>query len=562
MNDTLYNKYRPATFDDVVGQDVIVTTLKNQIVNNKVGHAYLFCGTKGTGKTTVAKIFARAVNCRERKENDPNPCNKCESCEASLNRSSINIVEMDAASNKGIDNIRNLKNEIEYAPMNGDKYKVYILDEVHELSNDAFSALLKTLEEPPEYVIFILATTNVEELPDTILSRCQRYNFNRIKLTDIVANLSKIADLENIKIDKEALTYIAEKSDGSMRDSISKLDRCRLIDENIMLTREKVADILGLVDDTTFKNLLFAIHNTNIENMVNIIATSLDNGKDILQFTNDLIWHIRNVLLVKDLNKVIPALNISENHFTELKEESEIFTRQKLIFYIRELSKVVNSMRYDENRRVSLESNLIKLSIVDENINNNNYNYQENAAVNNGVNTNANNNNSNLILNKNNTNNNYQNNQGQNLNQNPATGDIKNENNYQNTNVEKNEKDTKKETDIETIEKNFSEIFTELVGFEKTILKKCDILLSNEKDKLDENKKILGVTFSMNALDYSLLGNKDKINEITNKIKDIIKTKFNRDAIVQIKKVEIKTEEKTLDEIADEINQLIKENNK
>ena len=558
MNDTLYNKYRPVTFDDVVGQDVIVTTLKNQIVNNKVGHAYLFCGTKGTGKTTVAKIFARAVNCHERKDNDPNPCNKCESCEASLNRSSINIVEMDAASNKGIDNIRNLKNEIEYAPMNGDKYKIYILDEVHELSNDAFSALLKTLEEPPEYVIFILATTNVEELPDTILSRCQRYNFNRIKLSAIVDNLSKIADLENIKIDKEALTYIAEKSDGSMRDSISKLDRCRLIDENIMLTREKVADILGLVDDTTFKNLLFAIHNTNIENMVNIIATSLDNGKDILQFTNDLIWHIRNILLVKDLNKVTPALNISENHFTELKEESEIFTRQKLIFYIRELSKVVNSMRYDENRRVTLESNLIKLSIVDENINNNNYNYQENTVNNNGLNTNANNNNSNLALNNNNTNNNYQNKLTPNSNQNSAAGDTKNENNSQNEN---NEKDTKKETDIETIEKNFSEIFTELVGFEKTILKKCDILLSNEKDKQDENKKLLGVTFSMNALDYSLLGDKDKINEITNKIQNIIKTKFNRDAIVQIKKIDIKTEEKTLDEIADEINALIKEGN-
>lgn len=559
MNETLYNKYRPVTFDDVVGQDVIVTTLKNQIVNNKVGHAYLFCGTKGTGKTTVAKIFARAVNCRDRKEGEPNPCNKCESCEASLNRSSINIVEMDAASNKGIDNIRNLKNEIEYAPMNGDKYKIYILDEVHELSNDAFSALLKTLEEPPEYVIFILATTNVEELPDTILSRCQRYNFNRIKLSNIVENLEKIASLENIKIDKEALTYIAEKSDGSMRDSISKLDRCRLIDENIILTREKVADILGLVDDTTFKNLLYAINNTDIENMVNIIATSLDNGKDILQFTNDLIWHIRNVLLVKDLKQVNSALNISENHFAELKEESEIFTRQKLIFYIRELSKVVNSMRYDENRRVTLESNLIKLSIIDENINNNNYNYQENTVTNNTINTNANNNNSNLTTNNNNTNNNYQNKPASTSNQNSAAASQKSENNSQN---KTDEKDAKKETDVETIEKNFSEIFTELVGFEKTILKKCDILLSNEKDKLDENKKILGVTFSMNSLDYSLLGDKEKINEIINKIQNIIKTKFNRDSIVIIKKVEIKPEEKTLDEITDEINTLIKESNK
>lgn len=556
MNDTLYNKYRPVTFDDVVGQDVIVTTLKNQIITNKVGHAYLFCGTKGTGKTTVAKIFARAVNCNFRQ--DANPCNKCESCEASLNRSSINIVEMDAASNKGIDNIRNLKNEIEYAPMNGDKYKIYILDEVHELSNDAFSALLKTLEEPPEYVIFILATTNVEELPDTILSRCQRYNFNRIKLSSIVENLEKIAKLENINIDKEALIYIAEKSDGSMRDSISKLDRCRLIDENETLTREKVASILGLVDDTTFKDLLFSIHNTNIENMVNIIATSLDNGKDILQFTNDLIWHIRNVLLVKDLKEVNSALNISENHFMELKEESEIFTRQKLIFYIRELSKVVNSMRYDENRRVTLESNLIKLSIIDENINNNSYNYQENIPSNKATDINANNNNSNSAINNNNTNNNYHNKTATTSAQNTAAATAKSENVSQNLTEVKNEK---KETDNETIEKNFNEVFTELVGFEKTILKKCNILLSNEKDKLNQNKNILGVTFSMNALDYSLLGNKEKIEEISNKIQNIIKTKFNRDSVVQIKKIEIKNDDKTLDEIADEINALIKENN-
>ena len=219
MNDTLYRKYRPVDFDGVMGQDHIVTTLKNQILTNKVGHAYLFCGTRGTGKTSVAKIFARAVNCQNRK--GANPCNECESCLQSLENHSINIVEMDAASNRGIDNIRNLKNEIEYAPLNGDKYKVYILDEVHELSKDAFNALLKTLEEPPEYVIFILATTNVEMLPETILSRCQRYNFNRISLDTMVDNLVNIAKLENINIDKEAITYIAEKSDGSMRDSIS-----------------------------------------------------------------------------------------------------------------------------------------------------------------------------------------------------------------------------------------------------------------------------------------------------------------------------------------------------
>ena len=557
MNDTLYNKYRPVTFDDVVGQDVIVTTLKNQIITNKVGHAYLFCGTKGTGKTTVAKIFARAINCKNRK--DANPCNKCESCEASLNRSSINIIEMDAASNKGIDNIRNLKNEIEYAPINGDKYKIYILDEVHELSNDAFSALLKTLEEPPEYVVFILATTNVEELPDTILSRCQRYNFNRIKLDSIVENLEKIAKLENINIDKDALTYIAEKSDGSMRDSISKLDRCRLVEENISLTREKVADIIGLVDDSVFKDLLFAVHSTDIENMVTIIAKSLDNGKDILQFTNDLIWHIRNVLLVKDLKEVNSALNISENHFNELKEESEIYNRQKLIYYIRELSKVVNIMRYDENRRVTLESNLIKLSIADENINNNNYNYQENNQSNTAQNINANNNNSQIDKNNNNTDNNYRIKTEATNNKTFESNNLKSNNNSQNSDTTKNEK---KESSTETIEKNFSEIYTEIAGLEKAILKKSDVLLSEEKDPNDNNKKILGVTFSINGLDYSMLGSEEKIKEIRNKLQNIIKTKFNRDNIVVIKKIENEVKEKTLDEITDEINALIKENNK
>ena len=549
MNDTLYRKYRPVDFDGVMGQDHIVTTLKNQILTNKVGHAYLFCGTRGTGKTSVAKIFARAVNCQNRK--GANPCNECESCLQSLENHSINIVEMDAASNRGIDNIRNLKNEIEYAPLNGDKYKVYILDEVHELSKDAFNALLKTLEEPPEYVIFILATTNVEMLPETILSRCQRYNFNRISLDTMVDNLVNIAKLENINIDKEAITYIAEKSDGSMRDSISKLDRCRLIDENTVLTRKRVADILGLVDDEVFKDLLFSVINKKIENIASIISSSLDGGKDILQFLNDFIWHIRNVLISKDLPEVNDALNITKEHFLELKDEAETYSRMTLIYYIRELSKVVNVMRYDENRRVTLEANLIKLAVTEsaideegiiarienieqklENANNNSYNYQTNSAA-----AGKNKPSDKTKINSNN-----------------------NDNSYQKQATVKSDTDKKteeiKSAELSTIEKNFKEIYTELTDLEKTMLKKCDVLLKEEKDN---DKKILNVLFSIDALDFFVIGGEEKIKELALRMKDIIKEKFNIDSKILFKKVEKVEKDKTLDEITDAINNAIKD---
>ena len=219
----LYRKFRPASFADVKGQEHIVTTLKNQIAAERIGHAYLFCGTRGTGKTTVAKILARAVNCEH--PVDGNPCGECETCKAIAAGTSMNVIEIDAASNNGVDNIREIRDEVAYSPTSG-KYKVYIIDEVHMLSIGAFNALLKTLEEPPSYVIFILATTEAHKIPITILSRCQRYDFKRIPLTTIADRMRELMNEEQVEVEEKALRYIAKKADGSMRDALSLLDQC------------------------------------------------------------------------------------------------------------------------------------------------------------------------------------------------------------------------------------------------------------------------------------------------------------------------------------------------
>jgi DNA polymerase-3 subunit gamma/tau len=212
----LYRKWRPKTFEEVKGQDAICTTLKNQIKSGRIGHAYLFCGTRGTGKTSVAKILARAVNCEH--PEDGNPCNECATCSAIMKESSMNVVEIDAASNNGVDNIREIREQVQYPPTEG-KYRVFIIDEVHMLSTGAFNALLKTLEEPPEYVIFILATTEANKIPVTVLSRCQRYDFKRISVETITDRLKELTGAEKIEIEEKALTYIAKCADGAMRDA-------------------------------------------------------------------------------------------------------------------------------------------------------------------------------------------------------------------------------------------------------------------------------------------------------------------------------------------------------
>ena len=363
--ETLYRKYRPIDFDTVVGQDAIIKTLRNQIVKGSIAHAYLFSGTRGTGKTTVAKIFARAINCPN--EINGNPCNECPTCKSAIEGTNLNIVELDAASNNGVDNIRKIIDQLEYLPRDNEKKKIFIIDEVHALSGSAAQAFLKSLEEPPEHVVFILATTDPNKLPETVLSRCQKYSFKRINIESIVNYLKKICDEEKIDIDEDALTFIAEKSDGSMRESISKLDRVRAYTSSDKLTKENVLDILGIVDDDDFGKLAKAVNETEIETAIKILSDCMERGKDISQFTNGFIWYLRNLLIVKDIKEPIETLNITKTNFEKLKSEAELISKDVLIYFIEELSKTVNLMKYDENRRVILETALIRLASPETN---------------------------------------------------------------------------------------------------------------------------------------------------------------------------------------------------
>ena len=261
----LYRKFRPQEFEDVRGQEHIVTTLKNQIKADRVGHAYLFCGTRGTGKTTIAKIFAKAVNCEH--PADGSPCGNCPSCKAIAAGSSMNVIEIDAASNNGVDNIRDIREEVAYSPTEG-KYKVYIIDEVHMLSMGAFNALLKTLEEPPSYVIFILATTEAQKIPVTILSRCQRYDFRRITIETISGRLTELMEQEQVQVEPKAIRYIAKTADGSMRDALSLLDQCIAFYLGQSLTYDHVLEVLGAVDTEVFSVMLRKIIQKDITGAV------------------------------------------------------------------------------------------------------------------------------------------------------------------------------------------------------------------------------------------------------------------------------------------------------
>ncbi|MGN0293553.1 MAG: DNA polymerase III subunit gamma/tau, partial [Lachnospiraceae bacterium] len=287
----LYRKWRPPVFDDVKGQDPIVSALRNQIHTGRIGHAYLFCGTRGTGKTSVAKIFARAVNCEA--PVNGNPCNQCSSCRAVNQGNSVNVMEIDAASNNGVDNIREIRDEVRYAPTEG-RYKVYIIDEVHMLSTGAFNALLKTLEEPPAHVIFILATTEVHKIPVTVLSRCQRYDFRRISVDVIASRLKQLTDGEGVEIEDRALKYIARKADGSMRDSISLLDQCIAFHYGELLTYDKVLDVLGAASYDLFGNLLEAALDGRTADCIGLIDEIVMQGRELGQLVSDFIWYLRN----------------------------------------------------------------------------------------------------------------------------------------------------------------------------------------------------------------------------------------------------------------------------
>ncbi|SEU03460.1 DNA polymerase III subunit gamma/tau [Lacrimispora sphenoides] len=355
----LYRKWRPPSFSDVKGQDHIVQTLKNQIVSGRIGHAYLFCGTRGTGKTSIAKIFAKAVNCEH--PADGSPCGECQTCKNIAAGASLNVVEIDAASNNGVENIREIRDEVQYPPTEG-KYRVYIIDEVHMLSTGAFNALLKTLEEPPSYIIFILATTEVQKIPVTVLSRCQRYDFKRITVEIIVEHLKELTAAEHIQVEDRALTYIAKAADGALRDALSLLDQCIAFHYGELLTYDNVLDVLGAVDITVFGTMFRAI----VENRTKDCITSLEElviqGRELGQFVIDFIWYLRNLLILKSVDNAENLLDMSTENQNLLKEDSKLTDNETLLRYIRVFSDLSNQLRYAFQKRVLIEVALIKLT--------------------------------------------------------------------------------------------------------------------------------------------------------------------------------------------------------
>lgn len=352
----IYRKYRPQSFDDIVGQDAIVQTLKNQIQSKKIGHAYLFCGMRGTGKTSTARVFSKALNCIE----GPtiNTCNKCDACRAIERGGMIDVIEMDAASNRGIDDIRDLREKVNFPPTEG-RYKVYIIDEVHMLTNEAFNALLKTLEEPPSFVVFILATTEPEKLPDTILSRCMRFDFKRVTTNDIVKKMEDITKDMGIKAEKRALALIAENSQGSVRDALSLLDKAVAFGAGELIYKD-VLDVIGAVDKGALFEISRAILNQDAKSILNILDDILQDGKDITRFTDDLLGHFRNVLMIK-LGVDKKLLNVIDEDIKELGNIAEGYTKEKLICIIDILKDAENDIKWTSKPRTIVETALIKL---------------------------------------------------------------------------------------------------------------------------------------------------------------------------------------------------------
>lgn len=354
----LYRKFRPKEFGDVKGQEHIVTTLKNQIKAERIGHAYLFCGTRGTGKTTIAKIFAKAVNCEHPVNGDP--CGECAACRSIAAGTSMNVIEIDAASNTGVDNIREIRDEVAYSPTEG-RYKVYIIDEVHMLSIGAFNALLKTLEEPPSYVIFILATTEAHKIPTTILSRCQRYDFRRITADTITMRMEELIKIEGVAAEERALRYIAKAADGSMRDALSLLDQCIAFYLDQELTYDHVLEVLGAVDTEVYSALLRSTLDQDLVTVMGQIEELVIQGKELGQFVTDFTWYLRNLLLLKSSDHMEDVLDVSTENLKRLKEEAERVEPDTLMRYIRIFSELGGQIRYATQKRVLVEVAFIKL---------------------------------------------------------------------------------------------------------------------------------------------------------------------------------------------------------
>ncbi|KNF07519.1 DNA polymerase III subunit delta' [Gottschalkia purinilytica] len=353
----LYRKFRPKVFDDVLGQEHITTTLKNQILNNNVAHAYLFSGIRGTGKTSTAKIFSRAINCVNNK--DGNPCNECEICKGILSDTVMDVVEIDAASNNSVEDIRELRENSKYPPSKS-KLKVYIVDEVHMLSKGAFNALLKTLEEPPKHLVFILATTEPQKLPATILSRCQRFDFKRITSYDIVENMKKICEDLDITIEDRALNLIARNSDGAMRDALSILDQCISFSSK-EVSYDYVLSVLGAVNNELIFELTNNIIEKNIDNILDNIHNIVQSGKDINQFIKDLILHFRNLMIVKSSSNTESTINENMDIVEELKAQSDKINLGTIISYLNILSEAETQSKWSSQPRIILEVSIMKM---------------------------------------------------------------------------------------------------------------------------------------------------------------------------------------------------------
>lgn len=357
----LYREWRPQNFYDIVGQEHITTTVKNQILNDRIAHAYLFCGTRGTGKTTTAKVFAKALNCLDL--HDGEPCNKCEMCKKIDEGLAIDVTELDAASNNGIDKIRDIIDDVKYPPQEG-RYKVYIMDEVHMLSTGAVNAFLKTLEEPPKNVIFILATTDPQKLPITILSRCQRFDFKRINNNEIIGRLRKIVDDQNAIADDKSLSLIARVSDGAMRDALSILDQAISMG-NGAVEYDILINMLGLVTNDHLFALTNAVNQRNVEKSIGIIDEVVYAGKDIYLFIKDLISHYRNILMAKVTNNPEDVLDMSEENITLIKEQGSKLRAEEVMRYIRILQEAEGNAKISKQARLYLELAIIKMCKIE-----------------------------------------------------------------------------------------------------------------------------------------------------------------------------------------------------
>ena len=355
----LYRKYRPQTFDEVIGQEHIVTTLRNQILQDKVSHAYLFCGTRGTGKTSTAKIFARAVNCPHAKQNNGNPCGKCDICRTS-GSANLDIIEMDAASNNGVDYARDIREKVQYPPVNG-KYKVYIIDEVHMLSVGAFNALLKTLEEPPEHALFILCTTEVHKIPATILSRCMRFDFRLVPTQLLAQHVARIYDAEGKQYSKEAVAAIAQAGEGSVRDSVSIADRCYSVSSG-KLEYADVLAVLGVSSKSGIVSLAKAIFSNSTADILTEINKLVADGKDVARLNKDLSLYVRDLLTAKVCPDANGILMLPQEDFDQLKEIADGVTVKKLLYAVDCFVNVETGLKYALSPLMLFEATALKVA--------------------------------------------------------------------------------------------------------------------------------------------------------------------------------------------------------